>query len=431
MTVDARDLPLDDTSTTALAERGLVYRRMANDGAEFDVFLPAVARGFLDEEPTAEQIAESRAALVNRRLTAVTDPHAADPGAPVATIDAWASEVTVDPERVLPMWAISGVTVAPTHRRRGIAAAMLGGELRTAAAAGFPLAGLTVTEATIYGRWGFSPAVFTADWRIDTRRAAWTGPTPTGRLEFVAREQVPERIAALHERVRRAQPGAVPAYPGQWRRVAGLRPGTENALRIRAVVYRDGEVDRGVLVYALADGGDDYTAHELRIHALVADGPDAHAALWRFAIEHDLVATVTASLRPVDDPVRWMISDQRAARVSVTDHGWLRVLDVPAVLAARTYARPLSVVFAVEDPLGLATGVWRLEAGAAGAAHVAAAVGEPDVRADVGALSSALLGGVRWSALAAAGRVRADAAVLAALDAAFAAAVTPTLDIWY
>jgi hypothetical protein len=27
--------------------------------------------------------------------------------------------------------------------------------------------------------------------------------------------------------------------------------------------------------------------------------------------------------------------------------------------------------------------------------------------------------------------VRADAAVLAALDAAFAAAVTPTLDIWY
>ena len=57
------------------------------------------------------------------------------------------------------MWAISMVTVAATHRRRGIARGLLEGELRAAASAGVPMAGLTVTEATIYGRYGFGPAV--------------------------------------------------------------------------------------------------------------------------------------------------------------------------------------------------------------------------------------------------------------------------------
>ncbi|MGU7753863.1 GNAT family N-acetyltransferase, partial [Klebsiella pneumoniae] len=76
----------------------------------------------------------------------------------MATVDSWVSELTVSPGRTIPLWSISAVTVAPTHRRRGIATAMLTGELRAAAAAGYALAGLTVTEATIYGRWGFSPA---------------------------------------------------------------------------------------------------------------------------------------------------------------------------------------------------------------------------------------------------------------------------------
>ena len=71
-------------------------------------------------------------------MTGIFDPAAPMPDAPVATIASWIGELTVPGGRGIPSCAISAVTVAPTHRRRGIARAMLEGELRTAAAAGVP-----------------------------------------------------------------------------------------------------------------------------------------------------------------------------------------------------------------------------------------------------------------------------------------------------
>jgi predicted acetyltransferase len=333
------------------------------------------------------------------------------------------------------MWAISGVSVAPTHRRRGIATALLGGELRTAADAGYALAGLTVTEATIYGRWGFSPAVFTADWRVDARRARWIGPVAGGRLDFLDTAEIADRLGAIHDRFRRDRPGQVAGWPALWRRTAGLRPGAEENRRVRAVVYRDGSEDRGILIYSLHGSDDDFVDHELRVRALFALDADATAALWRFALEHDLVGSVTATLQTVDAPLRWLISDQRALEVRLTDHGWLRILDVPRALATRRYAAPCETTLRITDSLGFADGTYRFRAAADGVAHVER-TGEDETAdavavADVGALASALLGGVRWSALADAGRVHAPAEVVAALDAAFAPAVTPSLSIWY
>ena len=79
------------------------------------------------------------------------------PDAPVATIASWIGELTVPGGRGIPSCAISAVTVAPTHRRRGIARAMLEGELGAALDAGAPIAMLTVSESTLYGRYGFAP----------------------------------------------------------------------------------------------------------------------------------------------------------------------------------------------------------------------------------------------------------------------------------
>jgi predicted acetyltransferase len=54
------------------------------------------------------------------------------------------------------------------------------GELRTAAELGVPIAALTVSESTIYGRFGFASAAQAAHWEIDTRHVRWAGPTPAG-----------------------------------------------------------------------------------------------------------------------------------------------------------------------------------------------------------------------------------------------------------
>ncbi|MCW2163876.1 putative acetyltransferase [Microbacterium hydrothermale] len=431
--LDTLTLPLDQTSSADLAAVGLEYRRIDADGEGFRPFQRAVARGFLGGESTDDEAAHARKTLRTRRLTGVFDAAGSEPEVPVGTIDSWASTLTTSPGRTADLWSISAVTVAPTHRRRGIARAMIGGELRTAADAGFALAGLTVTEATIYGRWGFSPAAWASDVVVDTRRARWTGPATPGRLDFVPRDAVVAHVRAIHERVRVSRPGSVPGWDGRWRAIAGAAPGDKEAEKVRAVVYRDVDgVERGILIYTL-DENDDYSSHVLNVRSLFADGDDAYAALWRFAIEHDLVGTVKAWLQAPVPPVQWMVSDRRAVTATLTDHHWLRVLDVAGALSSRAYAAPLDAVVRVDDPLGFADGTWAVRIDEAREAVVSPADADApvDVQLTVGALGSLLLGGVRASELAAAGLVRGDGGAIAAIDAAFAPAMTPLLDIWY
>ena len=431
--LDTLTLPLDQTSSADLAAVGLEYRRIDADGEGFRPFQRAVARGFLGGESSDDEAAHARKTLRTRRLTGVFDAAGSEPEVPVGTIDSWASTLTTSPGRTADLWSISAVTVAPTHRRRGIARAMIGGELRTAADAGFALAGLTVTEATIYGRWGFSPAAWASDVVVDTRRARWTGPATPGRLDFVPRDAVVAHVRAIHERVRVSRPGSVPGWDGRWRAIAGAAPGDKEAEKVRAVVYRDVDgVERGILIYTL-DENDDYSSHVLNVRSLFADGDDAYAALWRFAIEHDLVGTVKAWLQAPVPPVQWMVSDRRAVTATLTDHHWLRVLDVAGALSSRAYAAPLDAIVRVDDPLGFADGTWAVRIDEAREAVVSPADADApvDVQLTVGALGSLLLGGVRASELAAAGLVRGDAGAIAAVDAAFAPAMTPLLDIWY
>lgn len=429
--LDSTTVPLDPTSTKALEANGLDYRGVEISTPAFVPFTRAIARGFLGEDPTDEQVEGSRERVAGRRLVGVYDAHAAHPATPVATIDSWVTELSLPGRRTIPMWAISGVTVSPTHRRRGIATAMLEGELRAAAGAGMAIAGLTVTEATIYGRFGFAPAVSAAHWVLDARRARWTGPAVSGRLHAVDRERLMLELAAVHARARLAQPGDVEGWTGLWRRIAGLAPGSEDR-KVRGVVYEDeGGVVRGAMAYRISEEAPDFAEHELAISMLVADGEDAYRALWRFALEHDLVLTVKAPLRSVDEPIRWMIADQRAATVTVGDHGWLRILDVPTVIAARTYAASASLALGITDDLGFAHGVWHVEVDADGRGRAEPIDAVPDAIMSVRELSAIILGGVRATTLRSAGRIQGSPEALAAVDRAFASTDTPYLSLWY
>ncbi len=431
--IEPQSVALDPASVETLAGQGLNYLQVHSDTDEFPAYIQAMNRGFLGQESTPAQVDDSREGMRNRRMIGVYEPSAGHPDVPVATMESWVADLTVEPGRTIPMWAISGVTVAPTHRRRGIARAMLEGELRAAAGAGLALAGLTVSEATIYGRWGFAPAVFTTDWSVRTARARWIGPTPDGRLEFVPRDELPDRLAALHERVRLQRPGEVDGWPSLWRWTAGLHPDAEGERKIRAVEYQDaGGTTRGLIVFKLIESpDDDYSSHRLEIKVLLADGTDAYAALWRFALEHDLVSTVTATLCAQDEPLRWMIADQRAATVTVTDHEWLRVLDVPAALQSRRYASAGTVVLRVTDPLGFADGTWRLTSTADGTAEVHRCEESAQLTLTVNALGSVLLGGVSAGTLRSAGLVVGEDEAVRTLHSLFAVERPPHLSLWY
>lgn len=149
-------------------------------------------------------------------------------------------------------------------------------------------------------------------------------------------------------------------------------------------------------------------------------------------MQHDLVDEVVAELRPIDDPLPWLVADPRGVVQAVHDHGWLRILSVPEALSARRYSAPIDVVLRIDDPLGFAAGEWRLRTDADGVAVVERAEGEPvDVSMGVGALSTLYAGGFRASTLHGAGLITGDAATIERLDRAFAAFPLPSLDIWY
>jgi predicted acetyltransferase len=70
----------------------------------------------------------------------------------------------------------AGVTIAgvlPTHRRRGVLRAMMRALIDATHARGEPVAYLWATEGTIYGRFGFGLASFTAEIDLARERSAF------------------------------------------------------------------------------------------------------------------------------------------------------------------------------------------------------------------------------------------------------------------
>jgi len=442
MSSDYRTRPADASSAERLADRGLRYDLVpAEDAEAFGGWLRASARGFHDSRPTQQSVDAQRTGLAFERAIGVWDDASPEPLVPVATVASWPSRLTLPGETSVTGWAISDVTVAPTHRRKGVARALLEGELRTAHEQGIPLAMLTVSEATIYGRYGFAPAAMAATWRIDTRRATWTGPTPGGQVRFLSLEQLGEQRRELTERARLRVPGEIEHWDFLWQRKLGaVDDGNKDQGKdLHAVRYDDEDgVTQGFALYRFAEQESGFAAHVLELQYLLAVTDDAYAALWRYLLEMDLVREVTAPLRSVDEPVAWQVSDQRAARKSDEgDHLWVRILDVAAALEARRYRAPGRIALRVSDALGFAAGDVLVDIAEDGTAKVSALDGEvPDGYAEL-ALSAAdlgalYLGGVSAGTLVRAGRVTelrpgsADA-----LDGSFRSPITPWLSIWF
>ncbi|CAN5438571.1 GNAT family N-acetyltransferase [soil metagenome] len=450
--------PVDATSAVRLADAGLRYALVdTSDPVAFADWLRADDRGFLGPVRDDKQYEPGRVGIGYRRTIGVYDDSlTVDAAVPVATVDSWPAELTIPGStiyspRILPSWAISSVTVASTHRRRGIARNLLEGELRTANALGLPMAMLTVSESTIYGRFGFSPAAFATEWTIDTRRARWIGPAPSGRVEFIGIDLYQQELAELHDRIRHASPGEIDVWPHRWSQLVGAtEPDAARTKQLRAVRHTDTSgATRGLALYRVTGGEPDFSQHVVEVERFDAETPDAASTLWRYLLELDLVTEVKADLRPIDETLRWQIADFRSAEVKTWEHQYLRVLDVPAAFSARTYAAPGSLVFHVSDALGYAAGTWLVsvvephsvvEAVETTSPSYSATVtkldaapnGVPTLTLTANELASLYLGGVAATTLVDAGRIAegtpGDAAIA---DGILRSPRAPWLSVWY
>jgi predicted acetyltransferase len=439
MSDEVHGTPIDAAAKAAYAKQGLRFELLETGDATFEPWFQAMNRGFHAARPEADHVPIRVEGFAHRRIAGLWDDSAADAATPVATASSWIVDLTVPGRRSIPGWAISTITVAPTHRRRGIARNLIEAELRTAQNLGVPAAILTASEATIYERFGFAPAAMRADWTIDTTRAKWAGPTPDGRLQLVTTEQGRDEGGHdILERARLQTPGQISFEGHLWKRLFGM-PGRGNPDEMRVVRYDDAAgIQQGLAIYKVEDPGNHRPAIAHVVYLTTATD-DAYAAIWRYLLELDLVGTVKAELRSVDEPIRWQISDSRAATEdAVGDHLWLRILDVKTTLEARHYNAPGVFVLEVDDPLGFAHGTYLLTIDNSGNGvvtelddsegfgenhHLAMAV------SDLGAI---YLGATSIATLVKAGRIheKTPAAAVAA-DAAFRSNVSPWLSIWF
>jgi predicted acetyltransferase len=312
----------------------------------------------------------------------------------------------------LPVPGVTWVSVALTHRRRGILRALLAEQHREFLDDGMPLAALTASEGAIYGRFGYGTATLDRSVEIARRRAVLRPDLPeTGGVRQLSTEQVRAIAPDIHRRWAARTPGALSRDDVRWDFTLADREWSRNG---------------GTELFHL--GHTDGYASYRRVHAdracdvveLFAATPEAHRELWRTLLAMDLVETVRSRSLPLDDPLPLLLTDPRQVRTTGLDDGmWLRVLDVPAALSARPYRIELDVVLEVDDPFLDRGGRFRLRGGPEGATCEPTTTAA-DLHIAVRALGPLLLGGQPAGPLAAAGLIEgAGPAVLERLDTAF------------
>ncbi|MEV4265880.1 GNAT family N-acetyltransferase [Kribbella sp. NPDC049584] len=315
-------------------------------------------------------------------------------------------QVTVPGGRQLALGGVTSTAVLPTYRRRGLLRKIMSAMLADCRERGEFLAGLSASEGTIYGRYGFSPGTFQHRWEVRRTDVAFRSEfSDSGALELVDGVVAGEVWPVLHGQVRAERVGEISPLPGKWDGLPAGELPADGSGPAHHLVHRaaTGAVD-GAAIFRLPWSPDPAQAGVLQVEAFEALTSDAYRALWGLLLDFDLTKRVVAARRPVDEPLRWMLTNPRALKLTRTrDNLWLRILDVQGALEARTYAATNSLVLDVSDDL-FGSGRWRLDAAPDGATCTATDQ-TADLSLGIAELGSLYLGGVRASELSRAGRI--------------------------
>ncbi|MEY9937115.1 GNAT family N-acetyltransferase [Streptacidiphilus sp. MAP5-3] len=339
---------------------------------------------------------------------------------------------------LVPAAGVTMVGVRGTHRRRGLLTAMMRRQLDDVRERGEPLAVLTASEPSIYGRFGYAVGTSKVGLEMDRHRVriAEQAIDATGAAEVRLRRVDPAESLAqceeLYTRVGQQRPGWL-RRPEGWEQQALLDPPSEREGNSPLFCLLAEHADSGELLgYAHYTVKPDWERQgpkgTVNVREVYAATPGATVALWRHLLDVDLTDRVEVRSRPVDDPILHLVDDVRRCNATITDSLHVRLVDVGAALSARAYSRPVDAVVEVTDAFcGWNTGRWRLSGDETGAS-CARTTDPADVSLTVRELAASYLGGTTLRALEQAGRVaERRAGALGALSVAFATDVAPWL----
>jgi predicted acetyltransferase len=328
--------------------------------------------------------------------------------------------------------ALTAVTVNATHRRRGLLTQMLSASLRAAKDRGDALSMLIAAEWPIYGRYGYAPATQAAEYTLYTRvRPDLVRPSDGGSVRQLDPADLGDIAPAVFDAARLLRAGQVDR-PGDWwpRRLGldGYRP-AKHGKTPNYIVHEGSDGPDGLLWWSSTrDFELDGQLGAVKVGDLCAAGPAAYRNLWAYLAGLDAVSEVTLPHRPVDEPIRWLLSDGRALRQTYAgDDLWVRLLDVPAALSARGYTGSGQIVLDVvdDDTGGYAAGRYRLDASADGA-ECRPSTQAADLRITQRALAAVYLGAFSLRQLSLGGGIdELTPGALSRTDALFATPLPP------
>jgi predicted acetyltransferase len=388
---------------------GVVLRAIAEN--ELGDFRRCLAAAFhLDVDwPDSARRAVERTLELDRTVAAIEGEEI------VGTAGALSLELSI-PGGALPCAGVTWVSVLPTHRRRGIFARMMTELVDQARSRDEPLAALWASEGGIYGRFGFGWAVSSLRLAVETCGAPPLTPMP-GEGWVIRYAELDDRavrvLGPIHAAVSAARGGLTSRNSAWWEeRVLADQPNSGVGSKRLVIAFdRDG-VARGYSIYRASRvrppvGTEHPAPGTIEVIELVADADHAAAALWRWLVGIDLVERLDVPTRPIDDPLRLLFDDpRRATVVEQTDSLWLRLIDVPRALEARTWASAETIVLRIHDGrVPENDGTWRLATSPGEGARCEPAAATPELELDVAALGAAYLGGTTISQLLAAGRI--------------------------
>jgi predicted acetyltransferase len=347
---------------------------------------------FFGGSPTDERVERFASVLPpERMLGAWVD------GAVVGGAGAFPFELTVPGGRV-PAAGITVVGVLPTHRRRGVLRAMMRAQLDQARESGEPVAYLWASEETIYGRFGYGIASLTGSFELLRSRAAFAQPfEPRGRIRLVGQDEALGLIAPVYHAVAAETPGMFACSPAWWK--ARVLPDPEfrrggGGEMQRAVVDVDGRPEAYALYRLHVSFENGLPTGFTNVIEAMGASPEATREIWRFLLDIDWMNSIKAGLLPIDHPLFFLLAEPRRMGFRALDGVWVRLVDVEAALAARSYGEGQSLVIEVRD----AFCPWN--EGRYSVPEAKQTDAEPDLRVDVATLGSVYLGGFTFAELA-------------------------------
>jgi predicted acetyltransferase len=317
-------------------------------------------------------------------------------------------QLTVPGGAQVPTAGLTVITVRPTHTRKGVLTTMIREHFDRARRRGELLSVLWASEASIYGRFGYGPAVQLHEVEFDTRFVGRRQGEPGVPVRLVDQAQAEKLLPDVYAAAQPHRPGMFQRTPTWWKYRLFFDPEKwrDGASAVRHIVaFEDGE-PTGYVSYRQKEKWDQLAAGEVRIKELVAVTGSAYRALWQYVSNIDLFPIVKHWNVAPDDPLWLLFENGRAVGTrSVSDGIWIRLIDVPGALEARAYARDGAVVVQVGDSFcDWNEGTYRISV-AGGKAAVSRVDDDPEVSMTAGTLGGLYLGGRDALAFARAGRI--------------------------